>query len=106
NLFENALNYSFAKGSVTICFEEHPSSYLFVIQDTGIGISKEEQSRIFERFYRADKARSRLVGGSGIGLAIVKDYVARLEGTITLESYLGVGSRFEVQLPKTLKDHS
>lgn len=106
NLFENALNYSFAKGSVTICFEEHPSSYLFVVQDTGIGISKEEQSRVFERFYRADKARSRLVGGSGIGLAIVKDYIARLEGTITLESYLGVGSRFEVQLPKTLKDHS
>lgn len=106
NLFENALNYSLPNGQVTIDFKATPDTFIFVIQDTGIGIAEEDQPRIFERFYRADKARSRLVGGSGIGLAIVKDYVERLDGTITVESYLGVGSRFEVQLPKQTKDHS
>lgn len=100
NLFENALNYSLPNGQVTIDFKETPDTFIFVIQDTGIGIAKEDQPRIFERFYRADKARSRLVGGSGIGLAIVKDYVERLAGTITVESDLGVGARFEVRLPK------
>jgi signal transduction histidine kinase len=72
----------------------------FSIEDNGIGIAQEELPFIFERFYRADKSRSRLSGGSGIGLAIVKSIVAAHGGKVEVESRLRGGSRFLVALPK------
>jgi two-component system phosphate regulon sensor histidine kinase PhoR len=98
NLIENAINYSLPQGEIKIHFAEKSGLVLYV-QDFGIGIEKEEQVRIFERFYRVDKARARNSGGTGLGLAIVKDYVEILGGSIHVDSHLGVGSTFHVFLP-------
>lgn len=68
------------------------------VSDTGIGIPKEDQEHIFERFYRVDKSRSRATGGTGLGLAIVKHIVELHEGTIKLESNPGKGSVFEIMI--------
>lgn len=68
------------------------------VSDTGIGIPKEDQEHVFERFYRVDKSRSRATGGTGLGLAIVKHIVELHEGTIKLESNPGKGSVFEIMI--------
>ncbi len=99
NLIENAIQYSKNTGTILIRYEV-TDSLTFSVQDFGIGIEKEDQERIFERFYRVDKARSRHSGGTGLGLAIVKDYVKLLHGTIQVESHPGTGSTFTVNLPK------
>jgi signal transduction histidine kinase len=69
------------------------------VSDSGIGISAEEQSKIFERFYRVDKARGRAAGGAGLGLAIARWIVERHGGSITVESVPDKGSRFSLQMP-------
>lgn len=74
-----------------------PKGFLRV-SDTGIGIPKEDQEHVFERFYRVDKSRSRATGGTGLGLAIVKHIVELHEGTIKLESNPGKGSVFEIMI--------
>jgi two-component system phosphate regulon sensor histidine kinase PhoR len=71
-----------------------------MVEDEGVGIPLEDINRIFERFYRVDKARSREVGGTGLGLAITKHIVKSLGGTITVKSELGKGSRFTVIIPQ------
>ena len=69
------------------------------IKDTGVGISEEHLPFIFERFYRVDKARSRFSGGSGLGLAICKGVIEKHNRTITVQSVLGMGTTFQIQLP-------
>ena len=71
-----------------------------MIRDTGIGISKPDQKRIFDRFYRVDKARSRSKGGSGLGLAIAKAIALAHNSSIEVQSEIGKGSRFFIKLPK------
>lgn len=96
NIIENAVRYNKDNGSVDI--EENEKEDYIRVTDTGIGISKEDTSRIFERFYRVDKARSRQNGGTGLGLAIVK-YVCSYYGfTVDVKSELGKGSSFTVYL--------
>lgn len=100
NLYTNAIKYS--KENCKISFElfETKDAAGFSIQDNGIGIPREELPFIFERFYRADKSRNRLTGGTGIGLTIVKSIVEAHGGHISVESSMEVGSRFIVTLPK------
>jgi two-component system phosphate regulon sensor histidine kinase PhoR len=99
NLVDNALNYTAAEGHVSIRSRREGECCVIEVEDSGIGISREQQSRIFERFYRADKARSREVGGTGLGLAIVKHLSQAFGGSVSVTSELGAGSIFQVRLP-------
>lgn len=98
NLISNALQYT-PQGSVTIRSELQNKRVAVEVIDTGIGISVGQQARIFERFYRADKARSRDMGGTGLGLAIVKHLTTALGGEVSVESKIGKGSVFRVEFP-------
>ncbi len=99
NLMENAIKYNRKGGRVTVTVEPVGNQAYFVVADTGIGIPEESQSRVFERFYRVDKGRSRAAGGTGLGLAIVKHIVALYEGNIKLASVVGSGTTVSVTLP-------
>lgn len=99
NLIENAVKYNKDHGSVKVTVDSDHKNLIVVVEDTGIGIPKESQSRVFERFYRVDKSRSREIGGTGLGLSITKSAVLLHKGTITLESQEGVGSKFTVTIP-------
>ena len=99
NLVENAIKYNNTDGTVTASLNsDHQYFYLKVI-DTGIGISEEDQERIFERFFRVDKARARQTGGTGLGLAITKDIVLKHHGSIKIHSKEGEGTTFIVRIP-------
>jgi two-component system phosphate regulon sensor histidine kinase PhoR len=99
NLLDNAINYSHEGSSVQVsAFQKH-DSIIISVQDHGIGITKEHLPRLFERFYRADKARSRNLGGTGLGLAIVKHITQAHGGYATVESIPGKGSTFSLHLP-------
>ena len=99
NIIENAIKYTGQNGKVNVRQYTKKDKVFIEIQDNGIGIPKEDIDRVFERFYRVDKARSRSVGGTGLGLAITKHMVKALNGDIKLESELGVGSKFTIELP-------
>lgn len=99
NLIENAVHYTSSKGKINIRFYKEANELILLVEDTGIGISQQEQERIFERFYRIDKARARNSGGNGLGLAIVKDYSKILGGQVKIDSYPDLGSTFTVRLP-------
>ncbi len=99
NLVDNALNYSETGDSVCIGMESKADKCILWVEDTGVGISKKQIPRLFERFYRVDKARSRSKGGTGLGLAIVKHIVLQFNGKIYVESQLGIGSKFIVEIP-------
>lgn len=99
NIIENAIKYTGQNGNIKIRQYVKKDKVFIEIQDNGIGIPKEDIDRVFERFYRVDKARSRSVGGTGLGLAITKHMVKALNGDIKLESELGVGSKFTIELP-------
>jgi two-component system phosphate regulon sensor histidine kinase PhoR len=75
------------------------------VRDTGLGIPSRDLPRIFERFYRVDKARSRATGGTGLGLAIVKHAVEQMGGSVSVESRVGQGSVFTVALPSCENNH-
>lgn len=96
NLIENAVKYSYDGGTVTITAKRKEGKVYISVNDEGIGISQENLSRIFERFYRVDKSRSQKVGGTGLGLAIVKHIAALFEAEIKVESEPGKGSTFTV----------
>ncbi|CEO13093.1 two-component sensor histidine kinase [[Clostridium] sordellii] len=100
NLIDNAIKYTPDGGFVETSVYQNDENIFINIKDNGIGISKEDTSRVFERFYRVDKARSRDVGGTGLGLAIVKHIVKSLNGTIDIKSELNVGTEFIVSIPK------
>lgn len=100
NLVSNAINYSPNAMPVSVSQKiGKDGTVLIRVTDRGIGISPENQKRVFERFFRVDKARSRSTGGTGLGLAIVKHVVANHGGTISLWSRLGTGSTFTIELP-------
>ncbi|HJF17144.1 MAG TPA: GHKL domain-containing protein [Globicatella sulfidifaciens] len=100
NLIDNAINYSEDNKKIMVRAEESSRMVRLSIIDQGVGIPPEEQERIFERFYRVDKARSRQTGGTGLGLSIVRHLVKTMNGTISVESKVGQGSSFTVRLPK------
>jgi len=99
NLADNAIKYNRPGGEVKISARPDDAQVVVEIKDNGIGISQADQQRIFERFYRVDKSRSRAQGGSGLGLAIVKKIMEEHGGTVSVESTLGKGSTFRVTLP-------
>lgn len=99
NLIENAIKYTPSGGEVGVVLQSDLQDAFISVQDTGIGIAKEEQSRIFERFYRTDKTRNRETGGTGLGLAITYKTVVMHNGSIQVESEEGRGSVFSVQFP-------
>lgn len=99
NLIDNAIKYSESGDKVYIGTEIKEKKCIVWVEDTGLGISKEYIPRLFERFYRVDKARSRARGGTGLGLAIVKHIVLGFDGEIYVESELGNGTKFIVEIP-------
>jgi signal transduction histidine kinase len=100
NLLSNSIKFTPQQGRICIHLGCEDNQITFHIEDTGIGISEEEQAHVFERFYKADKARHRTdQGGSGLGLSIVQKIIAMHHGTIRVESMLDAGTTFVVTLP-------
>ena len=99
NLCDNAIRYNKENGMVKVQVEKHKEQVNLIVSDTGIGIPLEHQRRIFERFYRVDKSRSKETGGTGLGLAIVKHIVAQHDAELTLESVPGDGTKIAVSFP-------
>ena len=100
NLTDNAIKYTPEKGTVRVSLKQEDDSIVWRVRDNGIGIPKEDQEHIFERFYRVDKARGRETGGTGLGLSIVKQMVKMHDGTISVRSDPGKGSEFVVTFPQ------
>lgn len=100
NLLYNAVNYTGEGGNIVLTIKETSNRIEIKVEDSGIGIPIESRQRIFERFYRVDRARSRNTGGTGLGLAIVKHIVEAHQGSITVTSEVGKGSSFIVKLPR------
>ncbi len=96
NLCDNAIRYNNRGGSVTVTVDQENGHTYLIVKDTGIGISKENQERVFERFYRVDKSRSKATGGTGLGLAIVKHIVSQHGAKLSLESEVGKGTEIRV----------
>jgi PAS domain S-box-containing protein len=99
NLLHNAVSYTPENGHITARAQAEGAQVVIAIQDDGIGMTAEEQTHIFERFYRADSARSLVTGGSGLGLVIVQRIIEAHDGTISVQSAPGQGSTFTVRLP-------
>jgi len=99
NLLSNALRYTDAGGEVHLAVRAGRGRAALEVSDSGIGIAPDDQLRVFERFWRSDRSRSRATGGSGIGLAVVREIVDAHDGQVDLESSLGRGTSFRVSLP-------
>ena len=100
NLCDNAIRYNKANGSVEVMVWESDDCAHLRVKDTGIGIQKQHQERIFERFYRVDKSRSKETGGTGLGLAIVKHILVKHDARINLQSEYMVGTSIHIEIPK------
>ena len=105
NLIDNGIKYTPENGKIEVIqyYDRENENIVMEFRDNGIGIPEESLDRIFERFYRVDKARSRQIGGTGLGLAITKHMVKSLGGNIRVESTLGVGSNFIVTIPMEIE---
>ena len=100
NLTDNAIKYSPDGGRIFVSLAKEGDRLAWRVRDNGVGIPKEDQEHIFDRFYRVDKARSRETGGTGLGLSIVKQMVSMHGGEITVRSEPGHGSEFRVTFPQ------
>ena len=98
NLLTNAVKYNNEGGEIWVQVKHWGADMILTVRDTGVGIPAESRSRIFERFYRVDKGRSRKQGGTGLGLSIVKHIVNFYHGSVKVESEVGKGSTFTVKL--------
>jgi signal transduction histidine kinase len=98
-LLVNAIQYNHQGGRVVLTVAQQESSAILTVADTGVGIAAPDQPHMFERFFRADKARSREAGGSGLGLAICQSIVEAHHGSISFTSRPGDGTTFTVRLP-------
>lgn len=96
NLCDNAIRYNDVNGKVEVNVKKEKEQVVLSVKDTGIGISKEHQGRIFERFYRVDKSRSKSTGGTGLGLAIVKHIIVKHHAKLQVESEVGKGTVMQV----------
>lgn len=105
NLIDNAIRYSDPGSRVTVKTTIEDQLVRIIVADSGIGLSHEDQKRIFERFYRVDPGRSRNTGGTGLGLSIVKHVAADHGGTVTVWSRLGQGSTFTLVIPQAAHDN-
>jgi signal transduction histidine kinase len=99
NLVDNAIKYTPAGGTISVSNLRIDGKAVLEVSDTGIGIPQESLPHLFERFYRVDGARSRHLGGTGLGLAIVKSICTAFGGTVTVQSSVGAGTTFRVELP-------
>ena len=99
NLTDNALKYTPPGGAVQVSLRREADEVVLTVEDNGVGIPEEDLPRIFQRFYRVDKARSRAAGGTGLGLSIVSDTVSKRGGTVTAENRVQGGSRFTARWP-------
>ena len=100
NLISNGIKYNKENGYVLISLIDHKNSVDIIVEDSGIGISKENTDKVFERFYRVDESHNRKTGGTGLGLAIVKKIVEVMNGKIKVESKLNVGTKFTITMKK------
>jgi two-component system phosphate regulon sensor histidine kinase PhoR len=99
NLLDNAIKYTPEGGNISVVWRSNGEMAHIAVRDSGIGIKPEHQERIFERFYRVDTARSRELGGTGLGLSIVKHLAQSMNGAVAVESEVGAGSTFTIELP-------
>jgi two-component system sensor histidine kinase SenX3 len=105
NLIDNAVKYSEAGDTVTVRLFREPGRIVIAVEDEGIGIPQTDIDRIFERFYRVDKARGRGTGGTGLGLSIVRHIMANHGGEVNVTSQEGEGSSFRLVLPVQIGDN-
>jgi hypothetical protein len=105
NLVENAVKYNRDHGKVRVTINADPYNFYISVEDTGVVIPQDSLDKIYERFYRVDKSRSREVGGTGLGLSITKSIILQHHGAIDVQSILGEGTKFTVTIPLTYVAH-
>jgi two-component system sensor histidine kinase SenX3 len=103
NLLDNAVSYSAEGTTVTVHTDVVDGQVEIGVEDQGIGIAEKDLERVFERFYRADPARSRATGGTGLGLAIVKHVASNHGGSVSVSSVEGLGATFTLRLPAAVR---
>ena len=105
NLVENAIKYNRDHGKVRVTINADPYNFYISVEDTGVGIPQDSLDKIYERFYRVDKSRSREVGGTGLGLSITKSIILQHHGAIDVSSIEGEGTKFTVTVPLNYVAH-
>jgi signal transduction histidine kinase len=104
NLLDNAVRHTTPGGIVAVEVKVEPEAVLILVKDTGEGISSMDLPRIWERFYQTERSQTRIDGGSGLGLALVKEWIEEMGGTVSVESAVGEGSCFTLHLPRSIEN--